>query len=340
MSQHISLHTHRLRAAASCHAVASAVALLAGCAVTSEAVDLDDGDALASRHGALIGGRPVDPDQFRSTVGIGDACTAAKVGARLFLTAAHCVAVGRPNRSMPPPEGFPPNAGVREDYLPGAPLLFFWGLDADDAEQAAFTIVQTSIHPSWWQCPLCQDPILSSGAADIALIEIAEETPDIPEARLELGSITPGAQVVKVGWGCEERTNIDADTLELGRFKAEAASVIVASEIRHDNSPMSDEQLALVDASYLVTAGHAQDPANASLCLGDSGGPLYLADASDPRIVGVNSNYTFMPLQGPEDLGGVSWTDWHTRTSLGALHGVGQWLIDLGTNTVGGGVGG
>lgn len=332
MVQTLPTQTHAVRTTVARLAVASGVALLAGCAGESGG----SGDT-ERRAQTLIGGSPAAADEFRSTVGIGDVCTAAKVGPRLFLTAAHCVAVPRPIRGMPVPEPFPPNDGVSDDYLPGEPLLLHWGLDADDAEQAVLTIVETSIHPSWWGCPLCQDPILGlGGAADIAVIELAEATPDIPEARVELDSVEPGTPVVEAGWGCEERTNIDPATLELGRLKTAEASIIPGSQIRHHSSPLTDGQVAQVDASYLVTAGRSQDEDAASLCLGDSGGPLYLPDTSDPRIVGVNASYTFPPIEGPDDLGGVSFTDWHTRTSLDSLHGVGEWLSDLGVNTVGG----
>lgn len=331
MSQQSPSRDRKLRTT-SCIAFAYGAALFAACAA--------DGDAFepARREQHLIGGSPVTADFFRSTVGISDDCTAAKVGPRLFLTAAHCVALGRPGRGEEVPEDFPPNDGVRAAYLPGERLRINWGLDADDADQADFTIVATSIHPSWWQCPLCQDPILAQGgAADIAVVEIAEDTPQIPAASVELGTIAPGARVFKVGWGCEERTNIDPTTLQLGRYKADDAVIIPGSEIRHHESPITDGQVVTVDASYLITAGRSQGEGNASLCLGDSGGPLYLADGGAPRIVGVNSNYTFPPSSGPDDLGGVSWTDWHTRTSLESLHDVGQWLVDLGVNTVGGG---
>ncbi|HKO47777.1 MAG TPA: trypsin-like serine protease [Polyangiaceae bacterium] len=308
--------------------VALGMAGIAGCAGKAEALP-STGDP------ELIGGQPADANHFRSTVGISDDCTAAKVGPRLFLTAAHCVSLARPNRSSFPPPDFPPNGGVHDRYLPGNPLLMFWGLDAADGDRAEFTIVKTTIHPSWWACPTCQDAILDDGAADVAVIEIGEDTPQIPEARVELASIATGTPVVKVGWGCEERTNVDANTLQLGRYKTADASIISGSEIRRFDTPMTDEQFDAVDASYLVTAGHDQDEKRASLCLGDSGGPLYLRDGRDPRIVGVNADYSFRPVQEP-DLGGVSWTDWHTRTSLEARHGVGQWLIDLKVKTVGG----
>ncbi|HTV25045.1 MAG TPA: trypsin-like serine protease [Polyangiaceae bacterium] len=315
-------------------ATALASAVLAGCA-GSEGRDTNTDDTIASREAALIGGRPAASDQFRSSVGFGGVCTAAKVGPRLFLTAAHCVAVPRPGRFDPVPDPFPPNDGVADRYLAGSRLLIQWGLDVDDPEQAEFTITRTSIHPSWWECPLCQEPSRNA-AADIAVVEIAEDTPDIPEARVELDSIPVGTPVVEVGWGCELTTNPPPGTsVELDRFKLDDAVTIVATEIQRHEPRIGDEQRDRIDASYLITAGHDQSPDDASLCLGDSGGPLYLADSSDPRVVGVNSDYTFRGDQ-PEP-GGVSWTDWHTRTSLASLHGVGQWLLDQGVDTVGGG---
>lgn len=242
------------------------------------------------------------------------------MGPRLFLTAAHCVAVPRPIPRQS-------NDGLHEDYLPGKQLVINWGLDARDQYQGEFTIVETAIHPSWWSCPLCADPIVTfGGAADIAVIEIAEDTPSIPEATVDLDPVAPGTQVVKVGWGCEERTNVDGATVQLDRYKTEDAWVIPASEIRHHGSSIADEQIAMVGASYLITAGHDQDEAAASLCLGDSGGPLYLPNNVERRIVGVNSNYTFAPITEPEDKGGVSWTDWHTQTAMGLYRkGVQPW---------------
>jgi trypsin len=328
MAQKLPLATHKVRTAAFCLAAAAGVALSGGCAVEGASLDAADHAALGSGQQSLIGGRPAAADEFRSTVGIADDCTAAKVGPRLFLTAAHCVDVPRPFGPDPVPEDFPPNAGVGDGFLPGEPLLVFWGLDADDEEQAELTIVQTSIHPSWWDCPLCQLPTFNA-AADIAVIEIAEDTPEIPEARVALGTVPVGTAVVEVGWGCEQSTNQPGPGL--GRYKTAAGEIIDVSEAQRFTR-IGDEQLVDIDASYLITAGSDQDANAASLCLGDSGGPLYLPDNGDPRIVGVNSDFTFRPDQ-PEP-GGVSWTDWHTRTSRESLHGVGQWLIDRGVNTV------
>ncbi len=300
----------------------STVALLAGCGDPAGIAE----DAITTVDQALIGGQPATADYFRSTVGIGDECTAAKVGPHLFLTAAHCVAVPRLYRQAPPP-GYPENDGVDDDYVAGQPLLIQWGLDADGAS-GTFTIVETSIHPSWWENPVSPDPVRSStSAADIAVIEIAEDTPDIPEARVELDTIAPGTPVVEVGRGCEESTLTPDE--HLGRFKVNDATTLPPEpELAYVNPPLSDSQTTAISNSYLFTLGQTQDPDASSLCLGDSGGPLYLSDDSDPRVVGVNSDYTFV------DDSGVSWNDWHTQTALSSFHGVGEWLESLGVNTV------
>jgi hypothetical protein len=302
--------------------LASTVTLLVGCVDDSGSEE----GTIATIEQALIGGQPATADYFRSTVGIGDECTAAKVGPRLFLTAAHCVAVPRLYRQGPPP-GYPANDGVDEAYVAGQPLLIQWGLD-ENGPSGTFTIVETSIHPSWWANPGSSDPTLdSTSAADIAVIEIAEETPDIPEARVEMDAIAPGTPVVEVGRGCEVSTSTPDE--HLGRFKAQDTTTLPPEpELVYVQPPLSESQTTAIKGSYLFTPGQTQDPNASSLCLGDSGGPLYLSDNRDPRVVGVNSDYVFT------DGSGVSWSDWHTQTALGSFHGVGEWLVGLGVNTV------
>ncbi len=323
------LPSRTLLTATSRIALASTVALLAGCADHAATGE----DALATLDQALIGGDPATADYFRSTVGIGDECTAAKVGPRLFLTAAHCVAVPRPARHTTPPPGYPANDGVDDPYVAGQPLLIQWGLDAD-GPSGTFTIVQTSIHPSWWTYPSSPDPVFDEDStADIAVIEIAEDTPEIPEARVELDAIAPGTPVVEVGWGCEE--SVYTPDTHLGRFKAhESTTLPPETALTYVTSisswPPAESTMTAIMGAYLFTPGRTQDPDTASLCPGDSGGPLYLQDSSDPRVVGVNSNYTFT-----SDGSGVSWNDWHTQTALGSFHGIGEWLENLGVNTVG-----
>ncbi len=88
-------------------------------------------------------------------------------------------------------------------------------------------------------------------------MQVDTDLPLIPEARVELGEVQPGTQVVKVGFGCEDRANKEG------------------------------------------------------------------GNNSDPRVVGVNSDYQFLSGSG------ISSTDWHTRTSLRSRYSVGRWLLEL-----------
>jgi hypothetical protein len=312
-----------------------ALTLLSACALQSPEETLV-GASHGQKQQHLIGGELAPADHFRSTVGIANRCTAAKVGARLFLTAAHCVDAPR---GRLPPGTVVREDGLAEDFAPGATIPIHYGLSPTDGQVGQFSIVATTIHPSWLASTAETPPKdVNGAAADIAVFEIEEETPFIPEAQVSLDRLAVGAEVVKLGWGCETRAN-DPDHVGLLPYKTSAAWIVPVDHVDHEQDRgtfFSDLQLESIDDAYSITAGHAQDADLASLCPGDSGGPLYLPDSDERIVVGVNSDYTFLPVTDPEDLGGVSWTDWHTRTSLDSRHATGAWLVELGVNTIGG----
>jgi len=312
-----------------------ALTLLSACSLQNPEEALE-GAGHGSKEQALIGGELATADHFRSTVGIANRCTAAKVGAHLFLTAAHCVDAPR---GRLPPGTVVREDGLAEDFAPGSIIPVHYGLSPTDGQVAEVTIVATTIHPSWLASTLDEPTKDADGAAaDIAVFEIEEDTPAIPEAQVSLDRLAVGAEVVKLGWGCVTRAN-DPDHVGLLPYKTSEAWTVPVDHVDHEQPRgtfFTDPQLASIDDTYSITAGRAQDADLTSLCPGDSGGPLYLPDSGESIIVGVNSDYTFLPLSGPEDLGGVSWTDWHTRTSVDSRHGTGTWLVGLGVNTVGG----
>ena len=93
----------------------------------------------------------------------------------------------------------------------------------------------------------------------------------------------------------------------------------------------NDPVLANVAGSYAITPGKRGVRTSASLCPGDSGGPLYRTNGRADTIVGVNAYYSFAPEA--EDPKRVSVTNWHTRLDTDARNGVGAWLVDLGVAT-------
>ncbi len=312
------------------HLLLATLTLGSGCA--ADASDAVPAPPVESKVEGLIGGAPVAQGDYRATVGINNDCSATKVGTHHFLTAAHCVQLPRPSNpdeeAQLPPD-YLSNGGVRAAYLPGADIEISWGLHANDQSQGTFTIEETVIHPSWWDCLYCRERPTVMGMADIAVIRLLEPTPQIPQARVEVGDVRPGQKVVKVGYGCQDRVpdNLGsaADGEGLGPLKAEEGWTLPVNESAPPGGSFRGG-FEPIDESYLITGGHARYSGFGSLCLGDSGGPLYLAGVPDLRVVGVNSDYTFY---GPP---GISWSDWHTRTSLASQHGIGFWLISQGVD--------
>lgn len=316
--------------------LAALAPLTTGCVVDSSSSAREEGDRIVQKDQELINGRVAAPYHFRSTVGIANDCTAAKVGPNLFLTAAHCVADLTELRSVPAPTEDPAHDGIKDIYTPGEVLDIRYGIRPEDTDEHYYVpIEKVHIHPTWLECSNCAEPVYV--AADIAVIEVSEEieTENIPEARVELGPVALGTQVVKVGMGCQENTLI-ADGLE--EYKSDDAWTLSREALWWPSGEFVSELDAIrFTTSYLITAGHRTlnneyDDRYASLCTGDSGGPLYLPNNGDPRIVGVNSYYQFNGIDP-----GVSVTDWHTKTSFDSRFSVGKWLYDLKVNTVGGG---
>ena len=71
---------------------------------------------------------------------------------------------------------------------------------------------------------------------------------------------------------------------------------------------------ASFDTDAAIAAAGAPDAGVASICPGDSGGPVYRDDGTQTKIVGVNSYYDF----APSDTQGISFANWHTRLDLEA----------------------
>lgn len=311
--------------------LSAAIGLLAACGADASNAEFVGENSIDQQDQELIGGTAAPPYHHRSTVAIGDWCTAAKVGPRLYLTAAHCVVEPKELEGGLTPNNTPERDGISAKFTPGTPLVIAYGLDVNDqTKRSTVNIVKTNVHPTWLEAMNYRVGATTVGAADVAVVEVDTELSQIPQARVELGEVQPGAQVTKVGFGCEDRANKEGGNV-LGRYKTADAWVLPRSELVTGTDKIHDANEAeTVDASYLLTSGQARDPQRASLCPGDSGGPLYIPNNSDPRVVGINSDYQF--LSDP----GISWTDWHTRLSLRSRHSVGRWLLGLKVNTVGG----
>lgn len=284
----------------------------------------DASEEISAAEDELIGGTPALESQYPSTV-LAAGCTAAKVGPRHFLTAAHCV----DNQYT---------ATVDSGYGPGG----FYSVSAANAPPiwpyVDLTIEQTYIHPKWIEdctaaraggAPDCGVNVLNPGyTPDLALVVVNELSPTIPAAVVDGAPVAVGDPVVATGYGCETPGGSPTYTFKLQNLNAAASSIL-----NHPGSYVSGTAITDVAASYVLTPGYAASTSYASLCPGDSGGPLYRQSATDLIVVGVNAYYTFPSAPGSNP----SQTNWHTRLDTSARYSVTSWLQALGASVINGG---
>ena len=246
----------------------------------------------ASVQSDLVGGDAGDPVgsgalyiQSESSI-----CTGVMIGPHQILTAAHCVAV----RTAPPPmstqhETF---TGVLNDGFLSGKQITLTNSPATDiyASWTTATVYLTSIHPSF--VAACQTPCeffqnIVPSPSDLAIVTVVDPLPACFGLPAELDSALDGDAVVEVGYGCEN--GIGKGAPDPHRFK------MAPTTVRGIDDPFfAAHTTTFTDAdeflgSYFVTDGIKQG-GGASLCSGDSGGPVFKGDFSNGgHVVGINS---------------------------------------------------
>lgn len=101
------------------------------------------------------------------------------------------------------------------------------------------------------------------------------------------------------------------------------SSTLPYSALIHEHSLYRD--IAEISGqSNWVTPGYGVGAQNASLCPGDSGGPLLTKNANQAwEICGIAADYTFA---GPYQDGAVTVTNLHTRLDDESYNNVGGWI--------------
>ena len=286
----------------------------AACASPSDATepDSEQGDD------ALVGGQAATLGQFPATVYLKSGCTATKVAPKRLLTAAHCV-LDPATVSIRFPKGS--KISVTRDPAKGY-------VDVE--------IADALVHPTWLKA--CEDAYCAASsvtarldAADVAVLELATDLDDVPVAPVAAAPLAAGERVTVLGYGCTVGVLVPDDRAAISLKYAET-TLVPADRAVHDGSAVLASDVAQVAGIYSLTAGPGAAKANAGLCPGDSGGPLYAKRDGALVVVGVNSNYTLGPEANDEV--GLPITNWHTRLDDASRHSVAAWLRSVGVPTI------
>lgn len=276
------------------------------------------GDTLSTQEADLVGGRLAGDDEFSAVIRVHGSCTATKVGPRHYLTAAHCVI------------DFD-TGDILAKYAVGEP---FWVTNVNDSDNwRASSVAGIFVHPDYVKAckqlvasgKNCYGTILEdSHAPDVAIMVGEQAHADLPSATIDLDPVDVEDDVVIMGYGCEQGLG----TSSFQRLKVHATEVSPAEAADHAGSWVRSfgASWEKFKATYFITAGKHSDSREASLCPGDSGGPVFRDGGTEPRVVGVNAYYSFTPADQA-----VSETNWHARLDR---QSAGAWLEQLGINVV------
>jgi hypothetical protein len=216
----------------------------------------------------LVAGQSSEVTAPSPTVMLGDAreagCSATLVGPQLVVTAAHCVLVGAPEFTAPQRGApLPPRSGL---------IVYFVRNFSAVTGTNQRRVAEFKAHPRSIFTNPAHGPIdaSSSGAADIALLKLAEPAPsDYPIAKLSTmdAKILKGKELSLQGFGFTEISNQDFGTLREG---------------------MVNYYLRENPGEFYVRGANGNEVAS---CPGDSGGSLYYISGpgAQPLLLGVAS---------------------------------------------------
>lgn len=272
---------------------------------------------------ALVRGKLVPSGEMRAVLELGDDeesfCTAAKVGPRTILTAAHCVVVEPETRSAQ-------CKGSATGDVPNACEI--------TSRWSAPTVRVRVRGPEgrrWVRLPIAHvyvprvvlDACRTSncfwdmkghrGVPDIAIVEVGDEIPTATTAAIDVRPVSPGTPIVVAGYGCTRSGDRWVGDDEL---RADDSRTVALSSIANDEvSELAEHDRAAVRASYFFSPASAVG--ESSLCPGDSGGSLFTPSGD---IIGINAYYV------PASQGSTMRANMFTRLDAQASPSITAWL--------------
>ncbi len=160
---------------------------------------------------------------------------------------------------------------------------------------------------------------MTPGRSDVALFIVKTETPQIPVININFSPLVVGDEVSMVGAGCTR----DIEPGGRGEMRYALTNILSHEALVHRHS-LYRNIAEITGQSDWVTPGYGVSARNASLCPGDSGGPMLSKNASGEwEIAGIAADYTF---NGPYRDGNVTVTNLHTRLDDESLNDIGGWI--------------
>lgn len=251
----------------------------------------------------LINGIPVG-DKFKGVGTFDVGCTITKVGPKQFITAAHCV-------------------NGREKSI---------SLNFQDF-RGRVKVHSAHLHASWLKdCKINRctgkevgGPYMTPGRSDVAFYNVVEETPAIPVINVNFNELSMDTEVAMVGAGCTRRVEPQGN----GKMRYALTRLISWEALIHEHS-LYGKIAEVTGQSNWITPGYQVSHSNASLCPGDSGGPLLAKNNSNEwEIVGIAADYTF---DGPYVDGNETITNIHTRLDDQSFNNIGSWIREVWAN--------
>lgn len=259
--------------------------------------------------GKLVNGTLAKAGDYASTIvylsSSGSRCTGTRISTTHIITAAHCVtdAIGKLTAA------FAPNQLLKATNFPTRTTQ-------DTSLWHSNRIKKVEVNPDWtFECSLpgrnCRNSMSAAflPPADVAVIEVKSALPSQwPAAKIDRQPVYNYEDVSIVGYGCEY--GIYGEKSSTVRKKYADTYTVDATEINKPTTLVSNSNLDTFDSRYMLTPGshynYESSSNRASLCPGDSGGPVYRTGTL--TLVGVHADYSFYDAND-----GYSWVNVHTR---------------------------
>jgi len=255
--------------------------------------------SLSFANPKLINGLPVG-DKFQGVGTFNLGCTITKVGPKHFISAAHCVSKNLSSLSL-----------SFKNY------------------RGTVKVTSSHIHPTWikdcsnFHCTGHEvgSDRMTPGRSDVVFINVKEETPAIPIIPIHFEELTEGTEVTMVGAGCTRSQEPGGP----GKMRYATTRLIGHEHLKHEHSLYRNISEITADSNW-ITFGIAQGTQHASLCPGDSGGPLLTQINGEWKIVGIAADYTF---DGRYQDGAPTMTNLHARLDDRSLNDIGGWIRSI-----------